>query len=500
MVPRQLALSTLTTVALLSLPAALLLLARAPIAEAANVERIFAGLGTSAAGLACVVSARATGRAFDAWAGAALLMSGVLVAATADLPLFGLAPTADGQPLQSLVVATVLGPLWVRTYRASEVEADLRPLRVIGLGVIGAVAGIAGVGLLARGGLVPALLGTDGARWVLAVGAAGWLTCVVHGAVAASRRSLPRWPAAVPAAASLAAVLRIAAQGFAGRELLAALLAALGAAVVLAGSGTELGYLLRFLDRQDLGLRLDLDGARREIEGHRAELHEQLHDLRNAVNALRCADATLRNRSARLDAASRAALADAMSLELARLQVLIEPGRQIEAIDFDLRAVLEPIVTAERNLGALITLSVDGVWAHGDPAALGQVVQNLLVNARRHAPGASVTIRADSDADRVALLVADDGPGIPLAERDRVFIRGERGAVGTGAAGDGLGLYVARRLVAASGGRLTLLGGPAPGARFLLELPPRAFSTAPRNLSGPAPSADPRPTSLAPTG
>lgn len=476
---RQLGASTLAAFVFLSLPAGVLLLARAPLTEAVHVERVFAALGVTAGGLGCLVSARATGRAFDGWAGVTLAVSGALVAATADLPLFGLAPTADGRALQSLVTAVALAPLWVRSYQASEVEAGLRPLRLISLGVIGAVTGIAGIGLLARHGLLLPTVDGTGWRDVLAASAACWLACALQAGLLAPRRQLPRWPAAVPVAAGLAALLRLTLTPAADAPLLAGLLAGLAAALVVAGAGLELRHLLRFLDRRDLGLRMDLDSARREMEDQRAQLHEQLHDLRNAVSALRCADTTLRTRAEHLDPASRAALADAMSLELARLQVLIEPGRPAVATDFDLGDALEAVVTAERNLGAAITLAVDGVRAHGDATGLAQVVQNLLVNARRYAPGARVLVSAKADAasGRVALLVSDDGPGIPEAERDRIFLRGARGSTAVGTAGDGLGLHVARRLVAASGGQLALVDRPGPGACFLIDLPAPAAET-----------------------
>ncbi|MST33673.1 hypothetical protein GHK86_13215, partial [Acidimicrobiaceae bacterium USS-CC1] len=307
----------------------------------------------------------------------------------------------------------------------------------------------------------------------LAASAACWLGCALQAALVATRRRLPRWPAAVPAAAGLAALLRSTSAASTDVPLSAALLAGVAAALVVAGAGLELRHLLRFLDRRDFGLRMDLDSARREMEDQRAQLHEQLHDLRNAVSALRCADTTLRTRAEHLDPAARAALADAMSLELARLQVLIEPGRRAVVADFDLRDALEPVVTAERNLGAAITLSVDRVRAHGDATGLAQAVQNLLVNARRYAPGAHVLVTAEPcpGSGRVALLVSDDGPGIPEAERDRIFLRGARGSTAAGTAGEGLGLHVARRLVAASGGQLSLLDRPAPGACFLIDLP-----------------------------
>ena len=126
---------------------------------------------------------------------------------------------------------------------------------------------------------------------------------------------------------------------------------------------------------------------------------------------------------------------------------------------------------AERSLGTDVQLDARGAEAHGDPDALVQVVQNLLVNARRYAAGSPVWVTATAADGRAGILVCDDGAGIAEAERARVFLRGARGAAAARTAGDGLGLHVAGRLMAASGGHLRLVDGPTRGACFLLELP-----------------------------
>jgi signal transduction histidine kinase len=111
------------------------------------------------------------------------------------------------------------------------------------------------------------------------------------------------------------------------------------------------------------------------------------------------------------------------------------------------------------------------------------VVRNLLSNARRHADH-SVTIRLSIDnpvsdtghdaptEPTATLTIADDGPGIPIAERVRVFERFVRLDEGRArdAGGSGLGLAIVADLVAAYGGRVWI-DDNHPGAKFCVGLP-----------------------------
>jgi two-component system sensor histidine kinase QseC len=97
----------------------------------------------------------------------------------------------------------------------------------------------------------------------------------------------------------------------------------------------------------------------------------------------------------------------------------------------------------------------------GDIDDLGIMVRNLLDNALRHGPaGTRVRLRTGVEGEgaaRVAtLVVADDGPGIPAEERERVFERFYRSGNGNGhrAQGIGMGLSLVQRVVAAHGGSL----------------------------------------------
>ena len=107
--------------------------------------------------------------------------------------------------------------------------------------------------------------------------------------------------------------------------------------------------------------------------------------------------------------------------------------------------------------------------AVADPARLRQVVVNLVDNAIRHSPtGGRVSVLASSGDSELRIEVADQGPGIPAAERERVFERFTRGA--TSAGGTGLGLAIARWAIELHGGTIEVMNG-GPGCRIGVTIP-----------------------------
>lgn len=118
----------------------------------------------------------------------------------------------------------------------------------------------------------------------------------------------------------------------------------------------------------------------------------------------------------------------------------------------------------------VVSASPRDLVAVADPARLRQVVVNLVDNAIRHSPaGGRVSVRASAtDAAGLRLEVCDEGPGIPPAERERVFQRFTRGA--TSAGGTGLGLAIARWAVELHGGSIEVLAAPT-GCRIGVTIP-----------------------------
>ena len=108
--------------------------------------------------------------------------------------------------------------------------------------------------------------------------------------------------------------------------------------------------------------------------------------------------------------------------------------------------------------------------------AILQVLGNLLDNAAKHAPDKTpIRLEATRVGALAVLAVEDTGPGVPEADRERIFERFtqlDSGATRQ-AGGVGLGLYIARQLANAQGGELLLVdpAQPGQGARFELRLP-----------------------------
>lgn len=116
---------------------------------------------------------------------------------------------------------------------------------------------------------------------------------------------------------------------------------------------------------------------------------------------------------------------------------------------------------------------VVGDW---DSDRLYQVLDNLIGNAMKYSPaGGTITVRAGSDqATGDALVsVADQGPGISLQDRERIFsaFYRARDAAASQISGLGLGLYICQELVAAHGGRIEVADAPTQGAEFTVRLP-----------------------------
>jgi signal transduction histidine kinase len=104
-----------------------------------------------------------------------------------------------------------------------------------------------------------------------------------------------------------------------------------------------------------------------------------------------------------------------------------------------------------------------------DTDRLTLVLANVIDNAVKHGRrGGRVAIALQPSERSVTIFVDDDGDGVPLADRERIFALGERGA--TGAPGSGIGLALVRLILERAGGRIAVERAPAGGARFSIAL------------------------------
>lgn len=158
---------------------------------------------------------------------------------------------------------------------------------------------------------------------------------------------------------------------------------------------------------------------------------------------------------------------DATALETA--------GPRLHTAHVDLRAVVNEAVdvTRDANPGRTIDLNAPGdpIPVDIDAARIRQVVNNLLDNALKSSPlDAPVDVTITVDDDEVSVTVRDFGSGIASEDRERMFEKYIRGRVGA-TRGSGLGLYIAREIVDASGGRIWIDEPEGPGAAIVFCLP-----------------------------
>jgi signal transduction histidine kinase len=171
----------------------------------------------------------------------------------------------------------------------------------------------------------------------------------------------------------------------------------------------------------------------------------------------------------------------------------IESGRMtLHSVPLSVRDLTEGCVASIGPLADERGLGLHLVWSHdaprevvADPARLRQVLLNLLGNAVKFTPSGWVELRvlAADTSGRLRLEVADTGPGIKEAARDRLFQDFERLDAPSAVEGSGLGLAITARFVRLMGGTVGHCPNPSGGSIFWLELP--------RTEPSPAASAEP---------
>ncbi|MFI9743442.1 sensor histidine kinase [Streptomyces sp. NPDC052494] len=212
------------------------------------------------------------------------------------------------------------------------------------------------------------------------------------------------------------------------------------------------------------------------VERQRRFVADASHELRSPIASLRtqlevaAAHPDLLDLPGAVEDTVRLQHLAADLLLLARLDAGERPG--------DGRVDLGELLAGEaaRRTGDRIGVRAEagpGAVVAGSRQQLARVIGNLLDNAQRHAD-AWITATVRVTADGVLMCVDDDGPGVPEAERDRIFERFVRldDARSRDDGGAGLGLAIARDVARRHGGDLTAGQAPGGGARFTLRLPP----------------------------
>lgn len=150
-----------------------------------------------------------------------------------------------------------------------------------------------------------------------------------------------------------------------------------------------------------------------------------------------------------------------------------ERGLRFDIDDVDLDDILAAEAQRVRRAGGLnVTADLSPLRIQADLGCLSQTIRNLVDNAVR-AASSTIGLSAVAHDGVVVIRVDDDGPGIPIVERQHVFgrfVRLDDSRERTGG-GSGLGLAIVERLVHAQGGSVAVLDSPLGGARFEVRLP-----------------------------
>ena len=246
---------------------------------------------------------------------------------------------------------------------------------------------------------------------------------------------------------------------------------------VTATSRDEVGALARAFNEMAAELA--------ETDRHRRDLVANVsHELRTPITALQVQlenlvdgvsdpdPATFRVMLAQVERLGRLVK---QLLDLSRLESGAVP---LDRSEFRVEPLLAHAVREQQLQGAPVTVAVEvepaDLTADGDPERVHQVVANLLENAVRYTPsGGQVDVRARRSATGVVIEVIDEGPGIPDADRTRVFERFYRADAARAAqdGGAGLGLAIARWIIDLHGGEIHPEPREPHGCRMVVTLP-----------------------------
>jgi signal transduction histidine kinase len=240
---------------------------------------------------------------------------------------------------------------------------------------------------------------------------------------------------------------------------------------------------VRFADRRHTSVRRKktwhatvkpVDARTEQMLG---EYEARLHEVRGSLAAVAAAVHALTMPDAVGSDQQGPQIAQMLGDEVERLKRLVAPEnlphlQPVEELDLD--DVIESVVALRRLTGHRVNWRPSGHRVAGRRDEFVEVLNILLVNAARHAPGAAVHVEVREDDGVIRVSVSDEGPGVREELRRRIF---DRGACDPVTGGTGVGLSVARSLVHGLGGDLDLKDGGV-GAKFELTLPALALGGA----------------------
>jgi two-component system, NtrC family, sensor histidine kinase KinB len=242
-------------------------------------------------------------------------------------------------------------------------------------------------------------------------------------------------------------------------------------------AGAEAGRIFAFRD-------VSADRAVEQMKSGFVSMVSQ--ELRRPLTSIYGFAETLLRRGALFDEEERTTFLGYIASETERLTAIVDRLLNVARLDagdlevqlaaLDVRPVVsEAVAHAEQSDGLnghrfVLDLPEEPLDAEADPEKLKQVLAHLLDNAVRYSPeGGTVTVVARERRGAIEVRIVDEGIGIPAVDRERIFRKFESGREVGG--GIGLGLFLARGLVSAMGGRIWVDSGEGKGSSFVFELP-----------------------------
>lgn len=324
----------------------------------------------------------------------------------------------------ALVLALALTPVVVEAQRSHDVIGSLRAFEALACAMVA-------IPLLVRGVRAGHLVITATAVALISISAG----CA---AISAGRLDATAVPAAPPSFFLL-----------------------IGAVQLLLLAAIDLRSVLGAIVLQDVRGRRRWAAAETELARVRSAHSGTSHDIASMLTAIDGALLVLSGQRAQLRVEDGERLITAVRGQIQHLRSVLAVDGGV-ACPYDLSELLLGIVALHITAAAARSVVVEpGLMVRGHPDRVTLVVNNLLANAAVHAPLAAVTVTARRDvsagASMVEITIADGGPGLPVADMEKAFEPGWRGAAASGLPGSGLGLSQCRELVESEGGEISLV-------------------------------------------
>jgi signal transduction histidine kinase len=205
------------------------------------------------------------------------------------------------------------------------------------------------------------------------------------------------------------------------------------------------------------------------------------HDLRTPLTSVLGFAMTLEKKNVEIEAEQQAELVRHIVSGAQRLDRIIddlltishwrEGKPRLDAAEVDLLGIAHRVAEEAALESSTLTIEGDATILLCDEIKVERILHNLIINADKYTPeGAKIVVRITSEEDGATIVVDDDGPGIPIEYREKLFDPFERANADPTSTGSGLGLAIVAKFAEAHGGSVEVCDSPLGGARFVVHI------------------------------